>query len=93
MRKTVSIVSPSAQKCIDNFPPPLLLSVPRDNGQMAWKTGCPTCLNLIIINSATLSLSPRGLTLKVENHFVSDPGPRSDQRLAGNLVIKSQVWR
>ena len=37
VRKTVSIVSPSAQKCIDNFPPPLLLSVPRDNGLVARK--------------------------------------------------------
>ena len=37
MRKTVSIVSPSAQKCIDNFPR-LLVSVPRDNGLVARKT-------------------------------------------------------
>ena len=33
-----------AQKCIDNFPPPLLLSVPRDNGLVARKTGCPHSL-------------------------------------------------
>ena len=58
VRKTVQIVSPSAQKCIDNFPPPLLLSVPRDNGLVARKTGCPLCPNLIIIDSATLSHSP-----------------------------------
>ena len=46
VRKTISIVSPSAQKCIDNFPPPLLLSVPRDNGLVARKTGCPLSPNL-----------------------------------------------
>ena len=41
VRKTVSIVCPSAQKCIDNCPPPLLLSVPRDSRLVARKTGCP----------------------------------------------------
>ena len=85
MRKTVSIVPSSALKCIDNFPPPLLLSVPRDNGLVARKTGCPLSPNLIIINSATLSHSPCGLSTKEEYHFFSDPGPRSDQRPAGNL--------
>ena len=78
VRKTVSIVSPSAQKCIGNFPPPLLLSVPRDSGLVAWKTGCVFFLNLIIINSATLSHSPPGLSLLVEYNFFSDPGPRKD---------------
>ena len=85
MRKTVSIVSPSAQKCIDSFPPPLLFSVPRDNGLVARKTRCPLSLNLIIINSATLFHFPSGLSLLVEYHFISDPGPRNDQRPAGNL--------
>ena len=41
VRKTVSMVPPQAQKCIDIFPPPLLISVPRDNGLVARKTGCP----------------------------------------------------
>ena len=86
VRKTVSIVSPSAQKCTDHFPPPLLLSVPRDNGLVARKTGCPLSLNLIIINSATRSHFPPGLSLLVEHHFVSDPGLRNDQRPAGNLL-------
>ena len=85
MRKTVSIVSPSAQKCKDNFPPPLLLSVPRENGLVARKTGCPLSPNLIIINSATPSHFPPVLSSLVEYHFVSDPGPRNDQRPAGNL--------
>ena len=62
-KKTVSIVSPSAQKCIDHFPPPLLLSVPRDNGLVARKTGCPLSLNLININLATLSHSPCGQSI------------------------------
>ena len=53
---------------------------------MARKTGCPLTPNLIIMNSANLSHSPPGLSLKVEYHFVSDPGPRNDQRPAGNLV-------
>ena len=81
--KTVSIVSPSAQKCIDNFPPPLLSSVPRDSGLVARKTGCPLSLNLIIINSATLSHSPCGSSMQVEYHFFSDPSPRTDQRRGG----------
>ena len=85
VRKKVSIVSPSAQKWIDNFPPPLLLSVPRDNGLVARKTGCPLTQNLIIINLATQSHSPHGPSLSVEYNFVSDPGPRNDQRPAGNL--------
>ena len=85
MRKTGSIVSPSAQKCVDNFPPPWLLSVPRENGLAARKTGCPLSLNLIIINSATLSHSPCGLSLQVEYHFVSDPCARNDLCPAGNL--------
>ena len=71
VRNTVSIVSPSVQKCIDNFPPPWLLSIPRENGPVARKTGCPLSPNLIIINSATRS------------HFL--PGPGNDQRPAGNL--------
>ena len=40
---------------------------------------------LIIINSATRSHFPPGLCLLVEYHFVSDPGPKNDQRPAGNL--------
>ena len=78
-------VTASAQKWKDNFPPPLLLSVPRDNGLVARKTGCPLSPNFIIINSATRSHFPPGLSFSVEYHFVSDPGPRNDQRPAGNL--------
>ena len=85
MRRTVSIVLPSAQKCIDNFPPPLLLSVPRENGLAARKTGCPLSLNVIIINSATLSHSPCGLPSRVEYHFFSDPSPRNDHLPGENL--------
>ena len=48
---------------IDNCPSHLLLSVPRDNGLVARETGCPLSLNSIIINSATLSHSPRGLSM------------------------------
>ena len=91
MRKTVSIASPSAQKCIDNFQPPLLLSVPRDTGLVARKTGCPLSPILIIINSATLSHSPRGLSMQVEYHSFSDPGPRNDQRPAGNLFANQDT--
>ena len=79
------------QKCIDIFPPPLLLSVPWDNGLVARKTGFPLSLNLIIINSAMLSLSPCGLSIQVEYHFISDPGPRKDQRPAGNLFAKKDT--
>ena len=61
VRKTVSIVCPSAQKCIDNFQPTLLLNVPRDIGLVTRKTGCPPFTK--IINSATLSHSPPCLSL------------------------------
>ena len=81
----LSIVHLSTQKCIDNFPPPLLLSVSRNNGLVARKTGCPLSPNLIIIDSATVSHSPCGLSKKEEYHFFSDPGPRNDRRPAGNL--------
>ena len=51
-------VSPSAQKCIDSFPTPLLLSWPLDNGFVARKTGCPLSAIVNIISSAILSHSP-----------------------------------
>ena len=89
MRKTVSIVPSSAQKCIDKVPPPLLLSVPRDNGLVARKTGCPLPLNLIIISSASLSHSPRGVSMKVQYHFFSDPGPRNDTLMFFGLLTDS----
>ena len=91
MRKTVSLVHPTAEKCIDNFPPPLLLSVPRDNGLVDRNTGCLLSANLIIINSATRSHCPPGLSLQVEYHFVSDPRPRNDQRPAGNLFANKDT--
>ena len=59
------------------------------------KLGVPLPLNLIIINSATLSQSPRGRSLKVEYHFFYDPSPRNDQRPGENLLaqIKTKlVW-
>ena len=55
------------------------------------KLGVRFSLNLIIINSATLSHSPYGLSLQVENHFVSDPSPRNDQRPAGNLFANTDT--
>ena len=61
------------------------MSVPRVIGLLARKTGCPLSPNLIIINSETRSHFPPGLSLLVEYHFVCDPGPRNDQRPAGNL--------
>ena len=91
VRNTVSIVSPSAQKCIDNFPPPSLFSIPRENGLVARKTGCPLSPNLIIINSTTRSHFPPGLSLFVEYRFFSDPGPRNDQRPAGNLFANKDT--
>ena len=69
VRKTVSIVPSSAQKCIDNFPPPLLLSWPLDNGLVARKTGCPFSASVIIIFSAILPHSPCGLSSLIEYHF------------------------
>ena len=82
VRKTVSAVSQSAQKCTHNFAPPLLLSVPRDNGLVTRKTGSPLSLSLIIINSATL-IHFSGLSMQIEYHFFSDPSPGNYQRPAG----------
>ena len=58
---------------------------------MAQKTGCPLSLNLIIINSTTLSQSPRGLSLEEEYHLVSGPGPKNDQRQGGNLFANTDT--
>ena len=78
--KTFSTVSQSAQKCIDNFPPPLLLSTPLDNGLVDRKTGCLLSANVNISCS-----SPWGLLSWVEYHFLSDPGPRNDHCPGENL--------
>ena len=43
------------------------------------------------INAAILPHSPPGLSLYVEYHFVSDPGPRNDQRLAGHLFANEDA--
>ena len=40
-----------------------------------------------IISSATRSHFHPGLSVLMEYHFVSDPGPRNDQRPAGNLFV------
>ena len=85
VRKTASIVPSSAQKCIDNFPPSLLLSTPRDNELVNRKTGFPLSLNVIIITSATLSHSPFDLLSWVEYHFFSDPCPRNTYFPVENL--------
>ena len=69
------------------------LSVPRENGLVARKTGCPLSPNLIITNSATLSHSPPGLSLQVKYTFVSDPGPRmTNVLLEIFLQTKTQLW-
>ena len=65
--------------------------MPRENGLVDRKTGCPLSPNLIIISSATRSHFPPGLSLYVEYHFVSDPGPRNDQRPAGNLFANTDT--
>ena len=53
---------------------------------MDRKTGCPLSPNLIIINSATLSHSPCGLSTREEDHFFSDPGPRNDHLPGVNVL-------
>ena len=78
MRKTVSIVSWSAAKCIDSFPCPLLLSLPLNNGVVARKIGHPLSANSNSIFSAMLSQIPWGLFSSIEYHFFSEPGPIND---------------
>ena len=81
--ETVSIVSPSAQKRMDNFPSLLLLSVPRENALVARKNWVSAFSEFDHQFSDSIPFS--SLSLFVEYHFVSDPNPRNDQRLAGNL--------
>ena len=91
MRKTVSVVPSSAQKCIDNFPAPLLLSTPLDNGLVDRKTGCLLSANVNIICSAFLSHFPCGLISLVEYHFFSDPGPRNDHLPGESLLAEIET--
>ena len=91
--KTVSIVSESAQYCIDNFSPPLLLSTPVDNGLVDRKTGCVLSANVNIICYAILSHSPSGLSSLIEYHFFSDPGPRNDRCPFPNLFAYRETSR
>ena len=91
VRKTVSIVSPSAQKCIDNFPPPLLLSIPRENGLVARKNWVSAFSESnhhrfsdsvpFSLWSATLSRIPLCLWPRSEN----------DQCPAGNLFANRET--
>ena len=78
MRKIVSIVAWSAQQWVDNFPCPLLLSLPLDNGVVARKIGHVPSANSNNIFSATWSQIPCGLSSSIEYHFFSEPGPMND---------------
>ena len=68
------------------FSTTVALSVPRDNGLVARKTGCPLSSNFIIICSATLSHSPCGLYSWVEYHFFSDSSQKNDHFPGENLL-------
>ena len=87
----VLIFSKSAQWWIDNFPPPLLLSVPRDSGPVARKTGCPLSPNLIISDSATLSPFSLWSVNGSRIHVVSERSPKNDQRPAGNPFVNKNT--
>ena len=63
---------------MDNFPPPLILSRPLDNGLVARKTGHPLSANSNNILSAILSHTPCGLSSLIQYHFFSEPGPMND---------------
>ena len=85
MRKIVSIVSKSAAQCVDNFPCPLLLSRPLDNGLVARKIGQSLSANSNNILSAILSHTPCGLSSLIQYHFFSESGPRNDHCHVPNL--------
>ena len=59
------------------FPCPLLVSLPLDNGVVARKVGCPLSANSNSISSAILSQAPCGL-FSAEYHSFSEPGPIND---------------
>ena len=69
----------------DSFPPPLLLSVPRDNGLVARKTGSNHHQF-----SDFVPFSSRSFIVEYHS-LVSDPGPRNDQRPAGNLFANKDT--
>ena len=92
VRKTVVIVSKSAQWWIDNFPPPLLLSWPLDNRLVAQKTGCPLSASVTIIFSAILSHSPCGQSSLIDYHFFSEPWPLSCSKSSCKYRNESSIW-
>ena len=67
------------------FPCPLLLSRPLDNGLVARKIGCPLSANSNNILSAILSQIPCGLSSQIQCHFFSEPGPINDHCPFPNL--------
>ena len=87
VRKTFSIVSPSAQKCIDNFPPPLLLSVDSWLGRLGVRFHR-------IWSSSIQRLCPILLVVcyhKYNTNFFSDPGPRNDHRPGGFFSANTEA--
>ena len=90
MRK-VSIVSRSAEKWIDSFPCPLLLSLHLDNGVVARKIGPPLSSNSIIIFSAIWSQILCGLFSSTEDHFFSEPGQINDHCPIPNFLASMET--
>ena len=76
--KIVSMVASSAQKWMDNVPPPLLFNWPRSNALVARNMGWALSLRFIM-SSATLSHWPPSARMSVAIHFVAEPGPRNDE--------------
>ena len=78
------------QKCMNNFQPPVLLSVPLHNELLARKTGCPFSPNLNI-NPATRSNYPPGLHLW-RTPFLIQIWRVTNVLLEISWRIKTQMW-
>ena len=76
-------------KCIEVFPPALLLNSPLSKALVQKNIGWPGPAMFCSIFSAVRFQDPSGLQSKVPHRFFSDPGPRKDQWPRGNLSAYS----
>ena len=82
-------MSPSAVKCIDNFPRPLLLRLHLDNGVVARKRGCPlspNCSNLFRRYDPKFHVGS-----SIEDHLFSEAGPVNDHCPTPNFYATTET--
>ena len=82
--KKVTFVSPSAQKCVDNFSTSFAFK--RSSGQWTRGTGRNWGVRFLRIWSSSIQRLCPILLVVVEYDFFSDPGPRNDHYPGWNLL-------